>query len=134
MWNSSLRPQFPRRAARRKIAASRSRKPCRHKRARISKRCDGAHIVAVIRSETIVDCRMPDFLLEIGCEEIPARMIDSASQELQKRLAASGTVSYLDTPRRLAVMASGIPVAQSDLTEEVTGPPVSVAFKDGKPA
>ena len=70
-------------------------------------------------------------------------MIDSASQELQKRvadlltrerLAASGTVSYLDTPRRLAVMASGIPVAQSDLTEEVTGPPVSVAFKDGKPA
>jgi glycyl-tRNA synthetase beta chain len=86
---------------------------------------------------------MPDFLLEIGCEEIPARMIDSASQELQKRvadlltrerLAASGTVSYLDTPRRLAVMASGIPAAQSDLTEEVTGPPVSVAFKDGKPA
>ena len=69
---------------------------------------------------------MPDLLLELFSEEIPARMIDSASQELQKRvadlltrerLAASGTVSYLDTPRRLAVMASGIPVAQSDLTE-----------------
>ncbi len=69
-------------------------------------------------------------------------MIDSASQELQKRvtdlltrerLPATGSVSYLDTPRRLAVMASGIPAAQSDLTEEVTGPPVSVAFKDGNP-
>ena len=31
---------------------------------------------------------MPDFLLEIGCEEIPARMIDAASQELRERVAA----------------------------------------------
>ena len=29
---------------------------------------------------------MPDFLLEIGCEEIPARMIDAASRELRERL------------------------------------------------
>ena len=29
---------------------------------------------------------MPDFLLEIGCEEIPARMIDAASSELRERL------------------------------------------------
>ena len=29
---------------------------------------------------------MPDFLLEIGCEEIPARMIDAASQELRERV------------------------------------------------
>src|SRR5690348_15356028 len=85
---------------------------------------------------------MPDFLLEIGCEEIPARMIDSASQELQKRvsdlltrerLPASQPISFLDSPRRLAVMAAGIPAAQSDVTEEVTGPPVSVAFKNGEP-
>src|SRR5947209_3999808 len=85
---------------------------------------------------------MPDLLLEIGCEEIPARMIDSASQELQKRvgdllvrerLMAAGRVSYLDSPRRLAVLASDIAAAQSDVTEEVTGPPVSVAFKDGRP-
>ena len=27
---------------------------------------------------------MPDFLLEIGCEEIPARMIDAASQEVAR--------------------------------------------------
>ena len=29
---------------------------------------------------------MPDFLLEIGCEEIPARMIAAASQELRERV------------------------------------------------
>jgi glycyl-tRNA synthetase beta subunit len=31
---------------------------------------------------------MPDFLLEIGCEEIPARMIDAASRELRERVNA----------------------------------------------
>ncbi len=84
---------------------------------------------------------MPDFLLEIGCEEIPARMIDAASEELRARVAdvlmrerlpASGPVSSLDTPRRLAVLASSIPAAQSDITEEVTGPSVAVAFKNGQ--
>ena len=85
---------------------------------------------------------MPDFLLEIGCEEIPARMIDAASLELRERvhkllerehLSATGAISSLDSPRRLAVLASGIPVAQSDVTEQVTGPSVNVAFKDGQP-
>ena len=85
---------------------------------------------------------MPDFLLEIGCEEIPARMIAGAQEELQRRvsdllsrerLAASGTLSCVDTPRRLGVLAPGIPSAQPDLTEQVTGPAVSVAFKDGHP-
>src|SRR6266446_691415 len=85
---------------------------------------------------------MPDFLLEIGTEEIPARMIAGAQEELQRRvvdllnrerLAASGTVSYVDTPRRLAVIAPGIPAAQLDLTEHINGPAVSVAFKDGQP-
>jgi glycyl-tRNA synthetase beta chain len=85
---------------------------------------------------------MPDFLLEIGCEEIPARMIDAASAELRKRvsdlltrerLQPQSAVSALDTPRRLAVLASGIPVAQPDVTEQITGPSVSVAFKDGQP-
>src|SRR3984885_12826764 len=85
---------------------------------------------------------MPDFLLEIGCEEIPARMIDAASLELRERVAKlldrehlspTGTVSSLDSPRRLAVLAAGIPVAQSDVTEQVNGPPTKAAFKDGKP-
>jgi glycyl-tRNA synthetase beta chain len=85
---------------------------------------------------------MPDFLLEIGCEEIPARMIDAASQELKKRvhdllarehLSGSGEVLAIDTPRRLAVLASQVCAAQPDVTEQVTGPAVSVAFKDGQP-
>ncbi len=85
---------------------------------------------------------MPDFLLEIGCEEIPARMIDAGSAELRERvsnlltrerLQADGGVTVLDTPRRLAVLASGVPQSQPDITEQVTGPSVNVAFKDGQP-
>ena len=38
---------------------------------------------------------MPDFLLEIGCEEIPARMIYQANQELQRRVAALLKISEL---------------------------------------
>src|ERR1700758_4115722 len=85
---------------------------------------------------------MPDFLLEIGCEEIPARMIDAGSQELRERvskllererLMPSDSVVPFDTPRRLAILASGIPAAQPDVTEQVTGPSVAVAYKDGQP-
>ncbi len=68
-------------------------------------------------------------------------MIDAASQELRDRVTAMLTrerlatreISYLDTPRRLAVMASGLPAAQPDITEEITGPSVQVAYKDGQP-
>src|ERR1700730_15069111 len=85
---------------------------------------------------------MPDFLLEIGCEEIPARMIDAASRELRERLHTllqrerlqpAGAISHLDTPRRLAVLASGIPASQPDITEQVNGPSVQIAYKDGQP-
>src|ERR1700724_2694317 len=85
---------------------------------------------------------MPDFLLEIGCEEIPARMIDAASLELRERVAtllnrerlsSTGNLSSFDTPRRLPVLAPGIAAAQDDVTEQVTGPSVNVAYKDGQP-
>lgn len=85
---------------------------------------------------------MPDLLLEVGCEEIPARMIDAASCELRERVGAllererltpRGPVERLDTPRRLAVIAHGVPSAQPDVTEQVTGPSVQVAFKEGQP-
>src|SRR5712691_8853447 len=85
---------------------------------------------------------MPDFLLEIGCEEIPARMIATAQEELQRRLVdllnrerlpASGEIGHVDTPRRLGVLAPGIPHSQPDITEQITGPSASVAFKDGQP-
>jgi glycyl-tRNA synthetase beta chain len=85
---------------------------------------------------------MADFLLEIGCEEIPARMIDAASAELarrmadlltRERLAKQPPVTALSTPRRLAVTVSGVAAAQADVEEQVTGPSVKVAFKDGQP-
>src|SRR5580658_1371078 len=85
---------------------------------------------------------MADFLLEIGCEEIPARMIGAASLELRDRVTAllsrerlaPGEVTHFDSPRRLAVLASGISAAQADVTEQVTGPSVNVAYKDGQPS
>jgi glycyl-tRNA synthetase beta chain len=85
---------------------------------------------------------MPDFLLEIGCEEIPARMMEAGAAELLDRVGkllvrerlepARGTAGF-DTPRRLAVLASGVPAAQPDVTEQITGPAVNVAYKDGQP-
>jgi glycyl-tRNA synthetase beta chain len=84
---------------------------------------------------------MPDFLLEIGTEEIPARMIQDASQELQRRiegLLAKNSLPHQgikrsETPRRLALIASGIPATQPDVQEQLTGPATKVAYKDGQP-
>ena len=85
---------------------------------------------------------MPDFLLEIGCEEIPARMIDDALQQLGLRvgelLAREGlglpaSVRSFSTPRRLSLMTS-VASGQPDVEEQVLGPSVKVAYKDGEPA
>jgi glycyl-tRNA synthetase beta chain len=84
-----------------------------------------------------------DFLFEIGLEEVPARMIAGAEAELQRRVVAmlererlvSGEVQSrsFSTPRRLAVLVSGVAERQADVTEEVTGPAVKIAYKDGVP-
>ncbi|MGA2100974.1 MAG: glycine--tRNA ligase subunit beta [Candidatus Sulfotelmatobacter sp.] len=84
---------------------------------------------------------MPDFLLEIGCEEIPARMLDDASRQLRERLATllsrerlgGAEITSFDTPRRLAVMAPGIADGQADVAEQLNGPAVNVAYRDGQP-
>jgi glycyl-tRNA synthetase beta chain len=87
---------------------------------------------------------MADFLLEIGLEEIPARMIASAEAELgrrvtdlltRERLIEEGVseVSTYSTPRRLAVLARGVSRSQADTEQELTGPSWNVAFKDGAP-
>src|SRR5947207_4395752 len=85
---------------------------------------------------------MADFLLEIGCEEVPARMLDAASKELtgkisallvRERLAATPAVTAFSTPRRLAALASNVAEAQPDLEEQLLGPSEKVAFKDGQP-
>jgi glycyl-tRNA synthetase beta chain len=85
---------------------------------------------------------MADFLLELGTEEIPARMIASAEAELarrtaellaRERLADAPEVAPLSTPRRISVIARAVRPQQPDVTEQVTGPSVKVAFKDGAP-
>ena len=86
---------------------------------------------------------MADFLLEIGLEEIPARMIAGAEAELGKRvqelltrerlLEDSAQTKTYSTPRRLAVLVTGVRLAQADVEEKLTGPSWSVAFKDGSP-
>ena len=86
---------------------------------------------------------MADFLLEIGLEEIPARMIAGAEAELSRRindlltrerlLAADAKLTTYSTPRRLAVLVEGVLAAQADTEEQLTGPSWKVAFKDGAP-
>src|SRR6266571_5882259 len=85
---------------------------------------------------------MPDLLLEIGCEEIPARMIDGAREEFarrvgdlleRERLGAKAGVQAFSTPRRLAVIAVEIAKSQPDVKEQLQGPAVKIAFKDGQP-
>jgi glycyl-tRNA synthetase beta chain len=77
-----------------------------------------------------------DLLFEIGCEEIPAKMLAKALAELpaavEHKLSAARlpwtAVRALGTPRRLAVIVKGLAERQPDLDEEVVGPPVSAAF------
>ena len=86
---------------------------------------------------------MAELLLEIGLEEIPARMIASAEEELARRVGALLTrerlvegeliVQSYSTPRRLAVYISGVASAQADTEEQMTGPAWTVAFRDGVP-
>lgn len=73
---------------------------------------------------------MPELLLELLSEEIPARMQRRAGEELAKlvgdRLAAAGLgnpkPTVYTTPRRLALVLDGLPARQPDVSEEVKGP------------
>lgn len=75
---------------------------------------------------------MPDLLLELFSEEIPARMQAKAADDLRRmvtdKLVAEGLVyegaKAFATPRRLALTVHGIPLRQSDLKEERRGPRV----------
>ncbi|MGY6528460.1 MAG: glycine--tRNA ligase subunit beta [Cyanobacterium sp.] len=84
---------------------------------------------------------MPDFLLEIGTEELPASFVDSAIAQWQEKIKNHLESEYLQpekiniyaTPRRLAVLIEGIAAKQPDREEEIKGPPVGTAYKDGQP-
>jgi len=84
---------------------------------------------------------MATFLLEVGTEELPASFVDDALNQWRSRIPKSltehylapETIQYFGTPRRLAVLITGLPERQPDQEEEVKGPPAQAAFKDGKP-
>ncbi len=73
---------------------------------------------------------MPDLLLELFSEEIPARMQAKAADDLRRmvtdKLVAEGLVyegaKAFATPRRLALTVHGIPARQPDLKTERRGP------------
>src|SRR5258707_3179289 len=75
---------------------------------------------------------MPDLLLELFSEEIPARMQARAADDLKKmitdRLVDAGLVyegaKAFATPRRLALAVQGVPARQPDAKEERKGPRV----------
>uniref|UniRef100_UPI000287DE2A glycine--tRNA ligase subunit beta n=1 Tax=Sphingomonas sp. PAMC 26621 TaxID=1112213 RepID=UPI000287DE2A len=76
---------------------------------------------------------MTDFLLELRSEEIPARMQDRACEDLAKLfaaelakagLAATELVTYA-TPRRLTLIARGLPLETAAVSEETKGPKAS---------
>jgi glycyl-tRNA synthetase beta chain len=83
-----------------------------------------------------------DFLLEIRTEEIPAAALGGARMDLargltaaltERGLAPAATESYA-TPRRLAVVARGVPERQEDKFLEILGPSLAAAYDaEGKP-
>ncbi len=86
---------------------------------------------------------MAEFLFEIGLEEVPARMLASAESELSRRtldlltrdhlLDEGHSIKSFSTPRRIAVLVHGVRAHQADTEEELLGPPVKAAYRDGKP-
>lgn len=77
-----------------------------------------------------------DILFEIGLEEIPARFIRAAMEQLQdrttkwlesSRITHAGVTAYA-TPRRLAVLVKDAAEKQEDISEEVKGPSRKIAL------
>ena len=82
---------------------------------------------------------MPDLLLEVLSEEIPARMQAGGSDQLKKQVLSrleearlsfdvEGVQSFA-TPRRLALIVPGLPAVQPDITMERKGPRVDAPEK-----
>lgn len=87
---------------------------------------------------------MPEFLLEVGCEELPATFVEKALRDLaaglQTRLAEASllvegaSVQTYATPRRLIIGIDGVKDRQEDSVKEMRGPALKAAFDaDGNP-
>jgi glycyl-tRNA synthetase beta chain len=83
---------------------------------------------------------MPNFLLEVGTEDLPAGFAGDAVRQWQQKIPASlaehnltyGSLEIYGTPRRLAILVTDLLGKQADRQEEIKGPPASTAFKDGQ--
>ncbi|MEI7026705.1 glycine--tRNA ligase subunit beta [Paenibacillus sp. y28] len=76
-----------------------------------------------------------DLLLEIGMEEIPARFVRGAMDQLKEKTSkwlddsriGYESVQAFATPRRLAVLVHGVAEKQADVSEEIKGPSLKIA-------
>jgi glycyl-tRNA synthetase beta chain len=81
---------------------------------------------------------MPELLLEVGCEELPASFVRKAYTDLQASLTEhlrkagvlSGEGVSLGTPRRLIVSFPELEARQGDATKEQRGPALKAAYDD----
>ncbi|HEY8449446.1 MAG TPA: glycine--tRNA ligase subunit beta [Bacillota bacterium] len=79
---------------------------------------------------------MSRLAFEIGCEEIPARFVDPAAESLEREARRLFTelrlepkaLRVLATPRRLILLAEGLPEMQQDRVEWVRGPSARIAY------
>ncbi|WP_027365429.1 glycine--tRNA ligase subunit beta [Desulfotruncus alcoholivorax] len=77
-----------------------------------------------------------DFLLEIGVEELPARFIAPSLEQMRElagKALRDSRIAYKEiktygTPRRIAILITGVAESQEPLIQEVKGPAVKVAF------
>lgn len=73
---------------------------------------------------------MPDLLLELFSEEIPARMQTGAARDLERLMVGALTdrgylfegIKAFAGPRRLTLAIAGLPAKQKDVREELKGP------------
>ena len=81
---------------------------------------------------------MANYLLEIGLEEMPAHLVSAASAQLETRMAAFlkenrvsfDSIAKFSTPRRLAVLVSGLSDTSESIDEAVKGPSAKIAKDD----
>lgn len=79
-------------------------------------------------------------LVEIGVEELPAvpllrieKKIEKSWRDILREKSFESDFEFLYTPRRLVLRHECIPEVQPDITEELVGPPLDIALKDGEP-
>ena len=81
---------------------------------------------------------MPDLLVEVGCEELPASFVERAFIQLHQNISSALSEAFnqrisgqcCGTPRRLIVSIDGLLGKQDDATKEVRGPALKAAFDD----